>query len=194
MTEKIQNIHNYTELFRMDGKVVVVTGGAGILGTGYCRALAEMGAKVVIADIEQNVCDTLAETLTKETGAHVKGMAVDLSSEDSIVDWAKRILDTFGQVDVLMNNAAAKADGFFTPLENYSLKTWHDVMAVNVDAVFLSVRELGPGMVERGNGSIINVSSIYGNYPPEADIIFYLTLTKRSHHFIILLAKVLSGF
>ena len=69
-----------------------------------------------------------------------------------------------------MNNAAAKAKGFFAPLESYSLQTWNEVMTVNVDAVFLAVRELGPGMAERGNGSIINVASIYGVVGPDQRI------------------------
>jgi NAD(P)-dependent dehydrogenase (short-subunit alcohol dehydrogenase family) len=158
------------QLFRMDGKIAVVTGGAGILGRGYCRALAERGAEVVIADLDQTACDVLAATLRDETGAKVRGMAVNLSAEESIVAWSKRILDTCGRVDVLMNNAAAKADGFFAPLEKYSLKTWNDVMAVNVNAVFLATRELGPGMAERGSGSIINVSSIYGVVGPDQRI------------------------
>ncbi len=168
MTETIQ--HRYDDLFRLDGKVAVVTGGAGILGRGYCRALAERGATVIVADINQAACDTLAAQLAAETGAAVRGLAVDLSSEASIVAWAKAILDTHGRVDVLMNNAAAKADGFFAPLENYSLQTWNEVMAVNVNALFLAVRELGPGMAERGSGSIINVSSIYGVVAPDQRI------------------------
>ena len=160
----------YDKLFRMDRKVAIVTGGVGILGRGYCRALAERGAEVVVADIDQGACDTLAATLTAETGATVRGMAVNLSSEESIVTWARAILDAYGRVDVLMNNAAAKAEGFFAPLEKYSMKTWNEVMAVNVNAVFLAVRELGPSMAERGQGSIINVSSIYGVVAPDQRI------------------------
>jgi NAD(P)-dependent dehydrogenase (short-subunit alcohol dehydrogenase family) len=162
--------HRYDDLFRLDGKVAVVTGGAGILGRGYCRALAERGATVVVADINQEACDELAAQLAADTGASIRGMAVDLSSEASIVDWAKAILEKHSRVDVLMNNAAAKAEGFFAPLEKYSLQTWNEVMAVNVNAVFLAVRELGPSMAERGNGSIINVSSIYGVVAPDQRI------------------------
>lgn len=161
---------NYDNLFRLDGKVAVVTGGAGILGKGYCRALAEYGAEVIIADMNQDSCDALAASISSDTGAKVHGMAVNLSLESSITDWAKSILDKHGKVDVLMNNAAAKAEGFFAPLENYSLQTWRDVMAVNVDAVFLATRELGPGMAKRGSGSIINVSSIYGVVAPDQRI------------------------
>lgn len=157
-------------IFRLDGKVAVVTGGTGILGRGYCRAMAQSGALVVVADRDQSACDSLAREIEDITGARVIGLAVDLSSEQSIVDWAKKLLDRCGSVDVLMNNAAAKADGFFAPLEKYRLQTWNEVMAVNVNAVFLAVRELGPGMADRGRGSIINVSSIYGVVGPDQRI------------------------
>jgi len=157
-------------MFRLDGKVAVVTGGTGILGRGYCRAMAESGATVVVADIDQAACDALAGEIANATGARAIGLAVDLASEYSIVNWAKAILDHCGVVDILMNNAAAKADGFFAPLEQYRLQTWNDVMAVNVNALFLAVRELGPGMAERGCGSIINVSSIYGIVGPDQRI------------------------
>ena len=162
--------NKYGDLFRMDGKIAVVTGGAGILGRGYCLALAEMGATIVVADRKENVCAELAREITNETGARVIPLAVDLSSESAIVELAKQILDVCGHVDVLVNNAAAKADGFFAPLEKYALKTWHQVAAVNVDAVFIAIRELGPSMVERGKGSIINVASIYGVVGPDQRI------------------------
>lgn len=156
--------------FRLDGKVAVVTGGTGILGRGYCRAMAESGATVVVADIDQQACDSLAREISNSTGARVLGLAVDLSSEQAIIEWAGNILDRCEGVDVLMNNAAAKAEGFFAPLEEYRLQTWNEVMAVNVNALFLTVRELGPGMADRGRGSIINVSSIYGVVGPDQRI------------------------
>jgi NAD(P)-dependent dehydrogenase (short-subunit alcohol dehydrogenase family) len=167
----IETLHrNYDKLFRLDGKIVVITGATGILGRIYCRALAEYGATVVISDINQDDCDALASQLTSDTAGTLRGIAVDLSSEASIIDWGRTILDTYGRVDVLINNAATKADGFFMPLEQYSIETWKEVMAVNVDAVFLAVRVLGPSMVARGQGNIINVSSIYGVVGPDQRI------------------------
>jgi NAD(P)-dependent dehydrogenase (short-subunit alcohol dehydrogenase family) len=158
------------DLFHLGNKVVVVTGGTGILGRGYCRALAARGADVVVADIDQVACDALASEIEKETGGKACGNAVNLSSESSIIAWSKAILQKHGKVDVLINNAAAKAKGFFDPLENYSVQTWNDVMAVNVNAVFLAVRELGPSMAQRGSGSIVNISSIYGVVGPDQRI------------------------
>ena len=157
-------------IFRLDGKVVVITGALGILGREYCKAVAEQGAELVIADKNFESCKAFAVKINKESGAKTHACSVDLSSEDSIKDWSKKILDKSGKVDVLMNNAAAKTDGFFTSLEKYSLKTWNEIMAVNVNAAFLAVRELGPGMASRGSGSIINVSSIYGVVGPDQSI------------------------
>ena len=170
MAETNHGPKQYNDLFRMDGKTVVLTGGVGILGQEYGRVLAYSGAELIIADIRQEECDAFANQLSDETGANVTGFAVDLASEVSIVDWSKRILDKRGHIDVLINNAASKADGFFAPLEDYSLTTWNEVMAVNVNAVFLAAREFGPGMVQRGKGSIINVSSIYGVVGPDQRI------------------------
>ena len=115
-------------------------------------------------------CEKLATKITDETGSKVYGMSVDLSSEESIVDWSKEILDVHGRGDVLINHAAAKANNFFAPLEEYRLQTWNEVMAVNVNALFLATRELGPGMAKRGCGCIINVSSIYGVVGPDQRI------------------------
>lgn len=156
--------------FDIADRVVVVTGGAGILGSLYCRRLAEAGARVVIADLDPDTCRNLAKTIHQETGSICEGIAVDLALEQSVKDWAQRILNLFGSVDVLINNAAAKSPHFFATLESFPLEDWNRVMTVNVTGIFLAVRELGPSMVGRGKGSIINVSSIYGVVGPDQRI------------------------
>jgi NAD(P)-dependent dehydrogenase (short-subunit alcohol dehydrogenase family) len=158
------------DIFRVDGKVAVVTGGAGILGKGYCAALAEMGAKVVVSDLDAELCKSLAQEIDRSTGGCSFGLSVNLAEQVSVRDWANRILDKFGHVDILVNNAATKPEGFFTPLDEYSLRTWNEVMAVNLTGVFLTVRELGPSMAAGSSGSIINVSSIYGIVGPDQRI------------------------
>lgn len=159
-----------SERFRLDGKVAVVTGGVGILGKGYCRALADAGANVVVADLDAQTCADVAAELSRESGSQVVGKAVDLASEADIKGWADAIYEEFGQVDVLINNAAAKAEGFFAPMEEYRLDTWQKVMDVNVTAIFLTIREIGSRMAKKGTGSIINVSSIYGVVGPDQRI------------------------
>lgn len=154
----------------LTGKTAVITGGTGILGSLYCRRMAEAGASVVVADLDQKRCTDLAEEIVKYTESRTKGMAVDLADEGSVKQWAKHIIESFGTVDVLVNNAATKSTNFFLPLERFPLEDWNMVMSVNVTGMFLTVRELGPLMAARGKGSIINVSSIYGVVGPDQRI------------------------
>ncbi len=156
--------------FGLDGKIVVVTGGTGILGSLYCTRLAEAGAEVVVADIDSEQCSSLAAQLQARTGRRAWGISVDLSKEPSVAAWAQEILQTCGRVDVLINNAATKSPNFFAPLERFPLEDWNRVMAVNVTGIFLTSKLLGAAMAERGSGSIINVSSIYGVVGPDQRI------------------------
>jgi len=158
------------ERFFLAGKTVVVTGGTGILGRLYCKRLAEAGAQVVIADLDEHKCARLAEEIIEETGGRAIGIPVDLSIEDSVKGWAREVLDKCDYVDVLVNNAATKSPNFFAPLEDFPLPDWNHVIDVNITGMFLAVRELGPSMVRRGRGSIINVSSIYGIVGPDQRI------------------------
>lgn len=158
---------NCNHRFGLGGKVAVVTGGTGFLGSIFCKSLAEAGAKVVIADLKQDECEYLATQIRTEFGATAEAFAVDLASEDSVRKWTRGILDSIGSVDVLVNNAAARSPNFFSPLECFPLGDWNQVMAVNATGMFLTVRELGSTMAARGKGSIINVSSIYGVVGPD---------------------------
>jgi len=156
--------------FDVSGKTIVVTGGAGILGSLYCTRFAEEGAQVIISDIAGNKCADLAKKVSRATGTACIGLSVDLSDEMSVVGWAKQIIDAFGHVDVLVNNAATKSPNFFEPLESFPLADWNEVVSVNMTGIFLTVRELGRVMAQRGKGSIINVSSIYGVVGPDQRI------------------------
>lgn len=156
--------------FEVAGKLVVITGATGILGRVYCNRFAEEGARVIVSDIDHAACVSVAEELTGETGVSCTGIGVDLSTEKSVVEWALQIHDQFGAVDVLINNAAAKSPNFFDPLDSFPLVDWNHVVSVNMTGVFLAVREIGPAMARNGQGSIINVSSIYGLVGPDQRI------------------------
>jgi len=161
--------HIYSK-FDLSGKTAVVTGGTGILGSLYCRRLAEAGTKVIIADLDQQRCDELAAELSGSSNGEAVGMAVDLSDEASVKAWSAKILTNHHFIDLLVNNAATKSPGFFAPLGKFALADWNHVMSVNVTGMFLVLRELGPSMAARGSGSIINVSSIYGVVAPDQRI------------------------
>ncbi|HEX3032893.1 MAG TPA: SDR family oxidoreductase [Bacillota bacterium] len=158
------------KLFNLDNKIVVVTGGTGILGSNYCRSLAKAGGKVIIADLDQGRCDELAAEINAQGQGSAIGLAVNLADEASVKAWAADINSRFEAIDVLVNNAATKSPNFFAPLEKFPLEDWNKVMGVNVTGMFLATRELGPAMAARGKGSIINIASIYGIVGPDQRI------------------------
>lgn len=156
-------------LIRLDRKTVVVTGATGVLGTHHARIFAASGAIVLLADKAPEACRTLAAQINAE-GGRAHACPVDLASADEMAGWAKELLARHGPPHVLMNNAAAKSKNFFAPLEEFPLDDWHQVMDVNVTAVFLAAKLLGTAMAKAGRGSIINVSSIYGLLGPDQRI------------------------
>lgn len=156
--------------FQLTNQVVVVTGGTGILGSLYCKRLAEVGAKVIISDIDEEKCQSLASEINELFPDSSIGIPVNLVDENSVKLWAKTILEQFNNIDVLVNNAATKSPNFFKPLEDFPLQDWNFVMSVNVTGMFLATREIGSIMANRGKGSIINISSIYGIVGPDQRI------------------------
>ena len=156
--------------FRLQDKVALVTGGAGILGARFCAGLFDAGAKVAVVDIDGAAARTTASTL----GARASGFECDVSSPASVEACVNAVIDQFGAIDVLHNNAATKTRdvrAFFTPFEDYRLDTWREVMSVNIDGMFLMAQAVGRHMVKRGKkGSIVQTASIYGMVGPDARI------------------------
>lgn len=152
--------------FRLDAKVVVVTGATGVLGSSHCRLFAAAGAHVLVADRRPVECRALVADISNR-GWQASSEPVDLASPKDIRRWAKRILKSYGPPHVLMNNAAFKSAHFFDPIEKFSFKEWQEVMSVNVTSIFHAAKVLGLAMARMGRGSIINVSSIYGVLGPD---------------------------
>ncbi len=161
------------ELFSLKNKVAIVTGACGLIGKHHCAALAEAGAKVVAADIVEEKVKSFAASLGNE---HL-GIAMNVSDRASVMNAREIILKQFGQIDVLVNNAAMN-DMFENPamaaeqskFENYPLEMFQQSLDVNVTGVFLCSQILGTPMAERGKGSIINIASTYGMVGPDQSI------------------------
>jgi len=159
--------------FDLSGKVVVVTGGNGLLGSAYCQALAEHGAQVVVADLPQAGPQRAAEALAERTGVPTLGVECNVAHEAEVVALFTRALERFGRVDGVMNNAAATGEhlmrqgAVFSPFEDYPLAVWEEVLRVNLTGVFLVAREGGKAMLASGGGSMVNVSSTYGVVGPD---------------------------
>ena len=160
-------------LFDLSGKLALVTGACGILGSRYIAILAQYGADIVVADRDQTVCEEHSEAIARQYGCRATPIAVDVSNAESVGAMMNQILELAGPLDILVNNAATKGDdltAFFAATEEYNIDVWREIMAVNLDGVFLVAQAAGRGMARRGKGSIINISSIYGNVGPDQRI------------------------
>lgn len=147
-------------LFRLDGKVAVVTGGGRGLGLAITRGLVAHGATVVIGGRDRERLAAAARDLNLERlngGTHV----LDVAREESVAAMVAWVLGTFGRVDVLVNNAGINPH--YRAPEDTSLTEWREIVDVNLTGVFLCCREFGRPMVAQGSGSIINVSSVAGH-------------------------------
>lgn len=147
-------------IFSLDGKVVLLTGASGILGPTFCEALTEYGAKVAALDIDERVHDVFSDN------ASVKSYVCDVSSSEQVKNVVEMVIQDFGKIDVLHNNAQGK--NYPVPFEDYTLDMWHETMKVNVDGAVLCLQEVGKHMIARGEGgSVIQTSSIYGYMAPD---------------------------
>src|ERR1700760_2659728 len=157
---------HYKALFDLNGKTAIVTGAVGILGQNFCKGLAEFGANVAVVDLDEKRCEEFAGKLRSDYGVLAAGIACDIADPNSVSEMVRRVIDRFGTINILHNNAASKSadlDAFFASTEDYSLQEWRKIMAVNVDGMFLVAQAVGGQMQkQQSGGSIIQTSSIYG--------------------------------
>jgi NAD(P)-dependent dehydrogenase (short-subunit alcohol dehydrogenase family) len=143
---------------RLAGKVAIVTGGAKGIGRHYSLALAAEGARVMIADIEDG--KKLAEEIAGRHGVNsAASLAVDVSDETAVKNLVAETVARFGQIDVLVNNAALYSKLKPRNVVEWDVATWDRVMAVNTRGPFLMVKHVAPHMMERRSGKIINIAS-----------------------------------
>src|SRR5688572_27980582 len=161
------------KLFSLKGRVAVVTGACGLIGRHHCEALSEAGANVIVTDVSEKE----VRSFTTKLGKNHLGLAMDVTEPTSVKKVKDAILKKFGQIDVLVNNAAIN-DMFENPslaaekskFENYPLEMWQKSLDINVTGVFNCSQILGTQMAKQGKGSIINVASTYGIVAPDQSI------------------------
>ena len=154
------------DAFRLDGKTVVLTGAAGVIGTQVMLAVVEAGGRVCA--IDRNAA-LLKQKLGPEHDSLIH-CAADVSSRDALLRARKKLEAKWGTADALLNNAVARSQNYFEPFETLDPGEWDEVMAVNLKGAMLACQVFGTPMAERGHGSIVNTLSIYGMVGPDQRI------------------------
>ena len=154
------------DAFSLDGKVVVLSGAAGIIGTQVVKSFVEAGARVFAIDRD---ADLLSEKLGSSHDSLITCVA-DVARRESLVAAHALLVSRWGQADGLLNNAATKSENFFEPFETFPVSEWNEVMSVNLTGAMLCSQIFGSPMAQRGRGSIVNTLSIYGIVAPDQRI------------------------
>lgn len=139
----------------LDGKIALVTGGAGGLGTEICKMLNREGAIVVVADIRGDRAGELAAELSGN-GSHAQPVALDICDEVQVKKTVEDIISAYGRLDVLVNNAAVDKT---VSVEELEVEDWDRIMSTNLRGPFLLSKYSFPHMKEQGEGNIVNIVS-----------------------------------
>jgi NAD(P)-dependent dehydrogenase (short-subunit alcohol dehydrogenase family) len=162
------------EIFSLRGKLIVITGATGLLGRMHSEAVACYGGTPVLLDLSQQAVDDLANELNEKYQVDSIGFEIDITNEESIQKNAKFLMDRFGKIDGLVNNAANNPkvedskEVNFSRLENFPLNIWNDDIAVGLTGSFLCAKHYGLAISKNPDGgSIINISSDLGLISPD---------------------------
>ena len=146
-------------MFRLDGKIATVVGGAGGIGEACALALARQGAKVVVASRNLDRLKDTAQKIQSETESEAAAFQVDAADEKSVNQLAEQAVNKFGPPDILVNTQGMTLK---RPAADFPVQDWDQLFAVNVRSVMLTCRAFGKVMIEEKRGKIINLSSVRG--------------------------------
>jgi len=161
-------------LFRLDGKIIVITGATGLLGRKHVEAISCFGGTPILLDLSQDEIDDLANQMNDKYKVNAIGFSVDISDENSVKSNAELLFDKFGKIDGLVNNAANNPkvensnDVNFSRLENFSIDLWNEDILVGLTGSFLCAKHYGKKISQNPNGGcIVNISSDLGLNAPD---------------------------
>jgi len=159
------------DLMSLNGRVALITGGAGHIGRAAAAALAELGCRLVLVDLPAAVPDSAAKDVQQRYGMECVGLACDLEDSDAIREIPGRIDHFAGRLDILINCAAlvgtSQLKGWSVPFPEQKEAAWRKTLDINLTAPFLLSQLLSPALELSGHGSIINMASIYGIAAPD---------------------------
>ncbi|WP_164670507.1 SDR family oxidoreductase [Virgibacillus doumboii] len=149
---------NVLDLFKLEGKTAIVTGGARGLGAQIAQGFAEAGANVVVCSRKFKACQEMSEAI-KKFGVDSLAFSCNVTNPDDVKKVVEETREHFGSIDILVNNSGAT---WGAPVVEMPFEAWQKVMNVNVTGTFLMSQEVGKVMIEQNSGKIINIASVAG--------------------------------
>ena len=154
---------NYIQKNYVEGKVIIITGASSGFGKLTAKRAAEMGGKIVLAArSEEKLKETVAEI--KAAGGEASYIVTDVAKKDDVFAMAKFAVDTYGRIDVLVNTAGTLPLAFFSEHEQ-ALDKWEQCIDISIKGTIFGISAVYDQMIKQGQGQVINVSSIYANFP-----------------------------
>lgn len=160
-------------LFRLDGRVAVITGGGGLLGYQHAATIAGLGGLPILLDIDAQALAANAARLAEETGQQILTLEADITELDAVIAAGERLQAQHGRVDILINNAArnpkveSAGDKDFSRLEHFPWEQWQLDLNVGLGGAFNCAKVFGARMARQGRGVIINIASDLGVIAPD---------------------------
>jgi NAD(P)-dependent dehydrogenase (short-subunit alcohol dehydrogenase family) len=157
---------NFKDKFDLSGKVIIVTGGCGLIGRAFCEAIAQFGGSIIIADILASDPIGNAASLKKRFSQKIEGFILDVENRISVNQLLDFAVSNFTKIDGLVNAHQNKSHLKFEAFENVSDENWDKVINVNLKGTFLTCQIIGSYMASNNGGSIVNMPSTYSVVAP----------------------------
>lgn len=181
MLSKDEGMINYKSLFSLKGKIAIVTGGAGYLGSGISKALAGFGATVIVLGRTERTLKDFVNQNQPFYGNRLKYFVCDVTDENSFKEIVEQVVGTYGTVDILINNAYGKQN---EPFDELTKKAWNKALDISLTHYFTCSKAISSIMFKKQSGSIVNIASIYGFLGTDQRV--YEPLGKKAplHYFV----------
>lgn len=147
----------------VEGKTIIVTGAAGGFGQLVCEKTAALGARIIAADVNEEALAAVVSSI-QEAGGEATAVRADVTSRDNMHQLAATAVDTYGQIDVMLNNAGVMPLAFYAD-HDAAADAWERCIDINFKGVLNGIAAVHDQMIRQGRGHVVNIASIYGNYP-----------------------------
>jgi NAD(P)-dependent dehydrogenase (short-subunit alcohol dehydrogenase family) len=158
-------------------KIIVISGGAGLLGRRFCEAVAANGGTAVVADVKLEAAQQVALEIGARHNDRARAAVLDITHKDSILTLIADIRKTYGRIDALVNNAYPRNANYGRKLEDVTYADFCENIGLHVGGYFLAAQQFAAVFREQGHGNIVNISSIYGSVAPRFELYAGTTMT-----------------